>query len=140
MMCPLLKCFWLSSKNVRYELKTTGKIGICASMATWNAPFLNGCICPVLRRVPSGKIHILIFLFLILVAAAVNFLRDASDCIRLMNIKPHSQAAKPKGHAKNSSRFATTVHLFITGHMSNMPVAKKQFFKMWKMRSNEMKN
>lgn len=127
MTCPLLNCRWLSSKNERYELNTTGRMGSCASMATWNAPFLNECIWPVLRRVPSGKIHILIFLFLMLVAESVNFLRDASDCIRLMKIKPHSHAAKPNGQAKKSSRFATTVHLFITGHMSNIPEGKNEW-------------
>lgn len=119
---PLSNRLFLSSKNVRYELNTTGRIGIWASMATWNAPFLNGCRWPVLRRVPSGKIHNFIFLFLMFVVALHSWSRARSDCIRLMKMRPQSQAANPKGHAKNSSRFATTVHLFITGHISNIPV------------------
>lgn len=122
---PLFKCLFLSSKNVRNELKTTGKIGICALIATWNAPFLNGCNSPVLRRVPSGKIHNLIFLFLISFEALLRCSRDASEFMRLINIKPQSQAAKPNGQAKKSSFLATTVHLFITGHNSNIPIVKQ---------------
>lgn len=96
---PLVIFLLSSSKNVLYELNTTGNMGTCPATAIWKAPFLNECISPVLRRVPSGKIHNLIFFFFINSVASHSELRALSDCMRSMKIKPHSQAANPNGHA-----------------------------------------
>lgn len=52
-MLPFVSFLFFSSRNVVYELYTTGKIGIFDWMATLKAPFLNSWICPVFRRVPE---------------------------------------------------------------------------------------
>jgi len=56
------------------------------------------------------------------VVALLIVARALSELSRSINMSPHNQAANPNGHAYNNSFLATTVHLSITGQMSNIPV------------------
>lgn len=49
---------------------------------------------------------------------------EASEFSLSIKTNPQSQAAKPKGPAYSNSFLATTVHFFITGHSSNIPLNK----------------
>lgn len=100
LISPLLKIFFSWSRKVLKLLKTTGIIGTCASIAAWNAPFLNSWIFPVQWRVPSGKIiSLMLFLFKSFTALLTAWI--ASFFLFLsIKIVPDSQKARPNGPVK----------------------------------------